>query len=434
MRFTQLTTVTALLGLSLVIGSIVWAHTDAQRVDYATQPEDRGIYDPDPDHIWNRVFQHFYTRVDRNGNRYGLGRLEPLLWAETNYLLERESYQQAIALLDEFLNTNAANLIDHPLKRAFFQRDIWAVFDWLAIRPDDRPAARFELQSRLAQIMQQVALSDAEIETLPTNYQDAIGQHVETYQPDAPLTPYLPPDLFDVEGTWVNVGREGGPIAMTHVTDQYISGRSLFLVFLRLPDEQESTLSYVRELHETPSTSRPPFLGQPPSGPHPSALPVDAQVAFVQQMLVVNDRGEIVPTPITLSIQLRYFQPPQAFYQFNIHRPELFGDVAGGLQPVMPGDLEFSMLNTLNLDFFEQFPESPEQGQSEILESCMVCHERQASDVLSVISYSRDPFPLPDGNPPLLVETRPEIEANMTTEWKVEQGNWQQLMAFWRTR
>lgn len=82
------------------------------------------IYDPDPNHIWNRVFRQFYSRTTRDGEEYGLGELDPLLWFDTTYLLSGMSHQQAIQVLDEFLTTHAENLTADPLKCAMFQRDL----------------------------------------------------------------------------------------------------------------------------------------------------------------------------------------------------------------------------------------------------------------------------------------------------------------------
>src|ERR1043165_1471394 len=114
------------------------------------------IYDPNLDHIWNRVFRLFYSRIGSDGKEYGLGELDPLLWFDTTYLLSGVSHQQAIQLLDEFLAKRAENLINDPLKRAMFQRDLWAVFDWLAVQTDPYPSQRRALERRLAQIIRRV--------------------------------------------------------------------------------------------------------------------------------------------------------------------------------------------------------------------------------------------------------------------------------------
>src|SRR4030095_14545415 len=100
--------------------------------------------------------------------------LDRLLWYDTTYLLEGTAYQQAISVLDEFLSTRGEGLITDPLKRAIFQRDMWAVFDWLTVRSDSYPTQNKELQRRLAQVIRKVALTDDEIRSLPDNYEAAI--------------------------------------------------------------------------------------------------------------------------------------------------------------------------------------------------------------------------------------------------------------------
>ena len=88
------------------------------------------IYDSDPNHLWNRTFGQFYRRTTKDGKEYGFDELDPLLWFDTTYLLHGESHQEALHVLDEFLTSHAERLIQDRLKRAMFQRDMWAVFDW----------------------------------------------------------------------------------------------------------------------------------------------------------------------------------------------------------------------------------------------------------------------------------------------------------------
>ena len=67
--------------------------------------------------------------------------------------------------------------MQHPLKRALLQRDLWTLFDWAA-DPDwsnlgekDRFVdERRELQVRLGRVIPRLALSAKEIEQLPDNF------------------------------------------------------------------------------------------------------------------------------------------------------------------------------------------------------------------------------------------------------------------------
>ena len=37
------------------------------------------IYDPDPEHLWNRLFRQFFARTASTGSEYGWDSLDPLL-------------------------------------------------------------------------------------------------------------------------------------------------------------------------------------------------------------------------------------------------------------------------------------------------------------------------------------------------------------------
>ena len=96
-------------------------------------PPTRAIYASDPDHIWNRLFRLFYVRHASDGRQYGGDELDPYLWVDTQYLLSGSSHDEALKLLDEFLQQHSERLIADPLKRASFQRDLLAVNDWLSL-------------------------------------------------------------------------------------------------------------------------------------------------------------------------------------------------------------------------------------------------------------------------------------------------------------
>jgi len=120
------------------------------------------LYDPNPGHLWNRLFAVFYirhselpsrpeypkdsTKLDEWDRKLRDGKLTlgpvvkrieggdiPSLpaWQKTRYYAEPAQLQREVLLLDEFLEGHAEALIDDPLKRVFLQRDLWAVFDHL---------------------------------------------------------------------------------------------------------------------------------------------------------------------------------------------------------------------------------------------------------------------------------------------------------------
>src|SRR5262249_3679432 len=56
-----------------------------------------GLCDPDPEHIWNRVYRQFYVRVAQNGQEFGYDTLDPLLWEQTEFLFQPATYTQTLA-------------------------------------------------------------------------------------------------------------------------------------------------------------------------------------------------------------------------------------------------------------------------------------------------------------------------------------------------
>lgn len=370
------------------------------------------IYHPDSQHLWNRLFRQFYRRMANDGQEYGHNTLDPLLWPETTHLLEGDSYQQALSVLDEFLATNGEAFITDPLKRAILQRDLWAVFDWLTVQSVDGYAVqRRELQQRLAQVIQRLALAQPEILSWPANYEAAItsGAFPPAYQ--TPDLGFLPPDLLQPESEWVCLGREGGPIAMTHTEEFPFFGRSVFLIFIRLPEGRQATLSLLPVLN---------MEEQPP------LLPPGTEVALVRQALLIDNKGELTPSPIVESVELRhldYDHIRQGFYEFKLDRARLFGGVAGGLQPV---DEEIPLF----FSHGDVFQANIASYKVDIPGICPACH-LGAGITESLLSYSRQRFPLPDQQLSILVETTPVREAETVIAWKQNHRTWQVLEGVW---
>src|SRR5579872_3016845 len=139
-------------------------------------------YDANPEHLWNRLYAALYVRTTDDGQSHGQDGLDPLLWEDSTYLLTEPRYHQVLSLLNEFLDRRGEKLIAHPLKRALFQHDLWAVFDWLADPSVERVsktahlgAQRLALRNRLAPVIRRLALSVEQIEKLPDNYRVAVA-------------------------------------------------------------------------------------------------------------------------------------------------------------------------------------------------------------------------------------------------------------------
>lgn len=373
------------------------------------------VYDADPDHPWNRVFRQLFERTSADGREFGADELDPLLWFDTTYMMMGTSHRQTLQVLDEFLSADAGDLIRDPLKRAMFQRDLWAVFDWSSSLEEPYIKEQKALQARLAEIMRRVALSKEEILALPDNYALAVkyAAYPAVFQEDQPETVFLPSGLFQPGSDWVVVGREGGPTALTHTEAFPFFGRSVFFVFVRSPDGREGTVEFIDALNNEPDP----------------VTPVGTQVALVRRMLLIDDQGELVLSPMVETVQLRHFGPAQSFYEFELDRRRLFDDEAGGL---MPND-DLFMLFMGHGDVFENPMPEVEAAVPQICKACHfeTPHIINSGATQSIISYSREPFPLPGNERPVLFSSTVEEEALTVIKWKQNHQTWSSLKALW---
>src|SRR5579863_140020 len=140
------------------------------------------------------------------------------------------------------------------------QRDLWAVFDWSVQQSPGRDRPEYnkekqELQARIAEVLRRLALTPDEVKALPETYAKAIasGTFAKQYDPAHPDIPFLPPDLFDAHGPWVCI--QPSPESDSGVAKMHIwntSGRSGFLVFVRLPEGHKATMDYFQSLWNFP--------------------------------------------------------------------------------------------------------------------------------------------------------------------------------------
>jgi len=408
------------------------------------------LYDRDPTHIWNRVHSSLLVRRSSDGVRYGSDTVDPLLWPNTKFLRRGRSQRLALECLDEFLKTHGEKLITEPTKRAVFQHDLWAVFDWAATEGGESASSQ-PLLKRIAQVMRRVALTPEQVSALPETYAAAVASHEfpAEYDPANPQRAFLPPDLLQPDGPWVCLtAYSTEPTAIVH-----FSGRSRFLVFLRLPGGRQATLEYLRKLFTSPE---PLFLQD--TVPNSKLLnlrlpqfPPNTEVALLRQMIVVDTDGHLLPTAVTESVQLRVYHSvtpgsayinyqngpsshDQDFFEFRLSRPELFGQSRGGLRAVKGGEKELPVLFSHGIDPFETSRKNDwwVRRPGEILASCRVCHAD--SGIHSVQSRERWLGP-PPRNRELGADTPLSRVINWETEKtidrKQQQDNFKILVRHW---
>ena len=445
----------------LIVLTLIAAQTVSPAADSPQAAPAVTLYDPDPGHIWNRLHEALFVRQDASGAIYGSDSLDPLLWLNSTHLLAGPSHQRALHVLDEFLQTHAENLISDPVKRAILQHDLWAIFDRAAEREPERPSKpeyqreKRELQTRLAEVLRRLALTSKQIESLPDNYAQAVtsGNLGKAYDPANRDRAFLPPDLFDQHGSWVEIENAGDPkpVAPQHLTA--VSGRSRFLVFMHLPGGRQATFDYLRTLWEFPQPwivrSDAPL--QTEANPNLPSFPVGTEVALVRQMTLFDNHGNLVPAPITQSVQIRVYRTTtitttsdakhasfldemmarsgQDFYEIRLSRQQLFANKAGGLRAVGPSEREFFKFNAHGDDQIESSGRSPLNQYPPIIRFCAECHRGSGIQSLNTRGVLLKPrFLQQDAS-----WTYPSRwwENDGTIYWKQQRYDWGLLNGYW---
>jgi hypothetical protein len=408
-------------------------------LDYGqTAPVAHRLYDPNPTHLWNRVHDTFHVRVAPDGSEYGLDRVDPLLWRETRHLLTDDSHARALGLLDEFLASNGERLIGDRLKRAVFQNDLWAVFDWLVKTSDGDRLPRTALEQRLARVIRRVSLTRKEIEALPDTYALAVSSRALVTPADpSQQRPSFPHDLFSASRPWVTVGSTA-PMAPQHAAE--LAG-SAFIVRWSVPGGSSATVAYVRKLWDfaEPYVSDESFQwsrdGELRVKPNPAlpAVPDGTRIALVRKMLLIDDTGAIVPSNVVQSIQVRAFPGRQAFSEFRMRRADLFDGRSGGLRSVSVDERDFLTFSVDGTDPLEAKEARPPLRPDRVLDGCTNCHQiefqRGIATVLSLRQMVR-PSTLADPHHERWARyfTQPIVAAGAkarSPEWAVLETLWQ---------
>jgi hypothetical protein len=190
------------------------------------------------------------------------------------------------------------------------------------------------------------------------------------------------------------------------------------MIFWRLPEGRDQTLKYVDRLSEWKKKGA---KGGPATVPQFSA---NTQFALVRRTLLLDDRGEIRPTPLTEQVQLQILHDPTAapdgkpgvktFLEFRLRREQLLAGKAGGLGAVPDDEREWQHLTfygggPLIDGFAVVLP---------IMASCQGCHSH-GPGILSINSFQ--------GGHDRWHVTSPGDEERRISTWKRQQDSWKLL-------
>lgn len=475
------------------------------------------LYDADPEHLWNRLFAVFYIRpsdlpsrpeypedstmLDEWDRKLRDGKLSLgpsvrrfeggdtmsfLAWPRTVYFSEPATFARADTLLEEFLTAHGEQLIDDPLKRAVFQRDLWAVFDHLigqniarygdgdlirrgalnrnaygtetSTQIFDYPDVlrrRETLCGKLAAVIQRLALPAAVIQELPDTYAAAIGSGGFTsVDPLDGESNYLPPGLLTNPDEWVEIDTSSE--SLPHFADEgqidyvawSIRGRSYYRIFWRIPGGRRAVEEYLKYLQdEGVDWEKTARQGHVALKPDTRQIPAGTEAAIVQFMIVLDEQLMPVPTRVVESIRVSVYKnvdgtPDPAT---NTGRG-LIGRVYGAQRRLLFSDLKYGGLARTpdNAPTYQVLLSGHNDWgawgrQQSVAQTCLHCHmhEQEKTGVFSLNSIFSF---VPDGGMPGVVipmgsgDVRPLPRAQRIARWKQRQEDYLRLVELARAQ
>ena len=292
--------------LATLLGSFVVAQERAPRPAQAgllaSTPEP--VYSSDANDSWNRIFYFLFsrrieTRVSEEfseaapfvdgvstrtfeRNEVGDRAIDPLYPSQIvdtgrRLVLTEPGYSGFTKALHEALDSNISR---STIARALMQSDLWGAHDILFVpfpaadekELGERRLAALDLISRL---IRKIALTPAEIKSLPNNYSAAVQRHSF-------------PDVFGKDSGWVEV------LWFHPRTHDSVAGfRRTSRVFLKPAQVQ-------REVKE--------FLNGLPQRAESDPIGGLDGVALVTQLLLIDTEGKLHPTTLTSEVQVRMFE------------------------------------------------------------------------------------------------------------------------------
>ncbi len=407
-------------------------------------PGGNTIYDPNPNHLWNRLNATLFERTAQDGKIFGLDELDILYWGRTTNLLAGASHQRAVSILDEFISTHGEKLVQDPLKKALLQRDLWALFDWAGFRGNGNSAAgRNGLPKRLAVAIQRLELTTNEIASLPDNYALAVKNHL----------PDLPRGLFQTNGDWINISIPNA-LGLVPAHDLSFGGRSVFMVLFHDADGRKAGLDYLKQLHAVEPMYVPSGdTNSPITLNHFPQFPTNSQWALVRCMRVIDTDGKIRMTHVVESIQLRTYLglgepeyvdvtnvdgtvssqavPTQRFNEFQMTRPSAKMISLGQNEEAF---IKIPFSNGLDPFEFSRFEGERSSNVTNhppiALQTCFQCHS--ARGIYSVNSFTRIfSLEVPRAETTQMVESDGRSDEEMVLFSKELRADWGLLQGLW---
>ncbi len=472
------------------------------------------LYDDAPEHLWNRLFSALYirpselpsrpeyptdtTRLDEWNRNMRSGKLAPgpiikrieggdtitfPAWPKTRYYSEQTTSESLNKLLDEFILTNGERLICDPLKRAFFQHDLWAVFDHLTnqniarfgdveiarlrasvpaylVTPQERQVEqngvmqrRETLCRKLAIIIKRLAIPKPSLDALPDNYKTAVDSDYFTAQHDFdPSRNYLPTGLLTQPEKWVEIDQlRGDGKGRLGFHTWSIKGRSYYRVFWRFPGGRHEVEEYMNDLFlhgvDWEKSARDGFIALKPGL---RQIPVGTESVIIQFMIVLDEELKPVPTQVVQSIDGFVYKSVDGTrdtqtntglgvnaYEYVIRRRLLFDGLKHGGLERNPDDL--SKYRTLMDGGFSGSKDWGRYGrQQSVVQTCVDCHMHFTRNQ-GVYSLNAITCHVPNDMPGITISKGLDkfptnSRGQRTVNWKLGQEDYLRLVEYARNK
>lgn len=352
---------------------------------------------------YDTLYDVIMIRKDSAGVSHGRNEVGPLIYARSGFPFDDETFPGLTSALEQFNALSRREIEAYGLvKRALLQRHLWVVFDatmWSDYMPATHMDRRLASQKLLAKLIRRLALTKAEIRTLPDTRAATIecGEFPAAHDPADRFSPFLPAGLYSRGGSWVCLGK------VDHAFTDHgnmARWRSVFLQFLRLPGGRQATLEYIEKLNDR------------------EVFPVGTQFALIDQAFLISDAGELVLSPLINSIQLRAYlnvtrtdleahpDANQCVAEFLMQPRQLMqGQYI--MRPMGPEDRRYKFLDVGSggkVDWFEHQGGESVRHMQPRLHQCTHCHGRSTSGIRSLGDFSHgdriaDRYTFEEGNP-----------------------------------
>lgn len=387
---------------------------------------------------YDALYDVIMTRYGPDGKAYGKDESSPSIFKESDFPFDDKTYKKFNAALDAFGALRQKEIEAYSdIQRAVMQRHLWHVFDatipfrsiqdesgqaiWSMSHSDRHDAVR----PKIASLIQRLALTKAQILALPDTRAITVesGGFSQRHDPEDAFKPFLSAGLYSNESSWIGIGFGANPPAPFH--QNKLKFRSAFLIFMHLPGGRSETLEYMARV-----------------GKKVEQFPVGTKFAFIEQAFLISDEGEMILSPLIISISLRAYlnversarksglDPTQSVAEFVMQPRKLIqgnavmkalgrrdvrfeaGDVDIHNEAVEPFENVESVFFRRNEDDMLRRPR---------LTLCMECHKTRGHRGVQGGSFSD------------LTESGPDEIVTATLKYKRDHETWKSLYELWRT-